>query len=231
MDFDQYLRANENNQHNTAVKYCLNLKRVMNTAVVKNYIPFNPLSNHKTVYKLTPQVYLEEYELRNIQEARLTKLNHKLVHDLFVFQCLTGLAYTDMMNLKSNDLIIDSQGRSWIIKPRQKTGVISTIPILPAAKEILNKYRSQEISSNNFFTGYAIQKYNQYLNEIGDLLGINKKLSSHVGRRSFGNIALGRGVSINVVSKILGHSSTRITETVYAVTTRDIISRELIKWG
>jgi integrase len=230
MDFDHYLRAVEKNQHNTAVKYCLNLKKVINLAVLQGKMSSNPFIKYRTSYKDTPQVYLEAHEVQLIEQARLIKRNLLLTRDLFLFQCYTGLSYTDLTTLKSTEITVDFQGRSWIIKPRQKTGVISTIPLLPAAIQILQKHTVVMDHSVNLFPHYSIQKYNQYLGEIGDLIGIKKKLSSHVGRRTFGNLALSKGISINVISKILGHSSTLITQRIYAITTQSIIDHEISKW-
>ena len=230
MDFDQYLRVNDNNQHNTAVKYCINLKRILNVAVLKGMMVSNPLNAYKTVYKDTAQVYLSEAELNAIENTSVKKNSYLLVKDLFLFQCCTGLAYTDMINLEIKDISVDSLGRSWIIKKRQKTGVVSTIPLLPKALDIIEKYKYETKESNQLFPHYSIQKYNQYIGEIGELAGLHKKLSSHVGRRTFGNIALARGVSLNVISKVLGHSNTLITQRIYAITTQNIISKEIEKW-
>ena len=230
IEFDHYLRTADKNQHNTAVKYCLNLKKVINLAVLEGKLAVNPFKNYKTVYKDTPQVYLEANEVTLIERARLCKTNHLLVRDLFLFQCYTGLAYTDLVNLKYNDVSVDAQQRSWIIKPRQKSGIVSTIPLLSPAISLINKYAGLKKSAGVIFPHYSIQKYNQYLVEIGDLIGLKKRLSSHVGRRTFGNLALSRGVSLNVISKILGHSNTLITQRIYAITTQNIISSEIDKW-
>lgn len=236
MDFDQYLRVNDSNQHNTAVKYCINLKRVINVAVLKGLLPSNPLNAYKTVYKDTAQVYLEEDELYKLESLRLCKSSHLLVRDMFIFQCCTGLAYTDMINLSINDITIDNKGRKWIIKKRQKTGITSTIPLLPKSLEIIEKYKnvigysSLSHSREGLFPYYAIQKYNQYIAELGELAGLHKRLSSHVGRRTFGNIALARGISLNVIAKVLGHANTLITQRIYAITTQNIISKEIDKW-
>ncbi len=137
---------------------------------------------------------------------------------MFLFQAVQ--AYTDMINLEIKDISVDSLGRSWIVKKRQKTGVVSTIPLLPKALDIIEKYKYETKESNQLFPHYSIQKYNQYIGEIGELAGLHKKLSSHVGRRTFGNIALARGVSLNVISKVLGHSNTLITQRIYAITTQ-----------
>jgi integrase len=228
MDFDHYLRTHDSNQHNTAVKYCLNLKRVLNVAVIEGVLTINPLNKHKTVYKNTPQIYLSMQELKALEDLELTKSKYLLVRDLFVFQCNTGLAYTDMISLSLQDISIDHQGKKWIIKARQKTGIVSTIPLLPQAVALIDKYKGQK---GGIFPAYSIQKYNQYIAEIGELAKLNKRLSSHVGRRTFGNIALAKGISINVISKILGHSNTIITQKIYAITTQQIISVEIDKWN
>lgn len=230
IEFDHYLRVEDNNQHNTAVKYCLNLKKVINLCVLSGLIAANPFTNYKTVYKDTQQIYLEETEIRRIENARYFKSNHLLTRDLFLFQCYTGLAYTDLITLKNADIITDIDNRQWIIKRRQKSGITCTIPLLPRALEILGKYKNVKHSKAGIFPYYSIQKYNVYLTELGDLIGIEKKLSSHVGRRTFGNLALSRGISLNVISKILGHSNTIITQRIYAITTQNIISNEIGKW-
>jgi len=199
IDFDHYLRSTDHNQHNTAVKYCINLKKVINEAVMRGMMKANPFNHYKTNYKDTPQVYLLQDELNLIISIELKKETHILTRDLFLFQCYTGLAYTDLTTLSKKDFSMDSQGRMWIIKARQKSGIVSYIPLLPQAKEILEKYQGSIRNKNGLFPFYSIQKYNQYLGEIGDLAGFTKKLSSHVGRRTFGNIALAKGISINTI--------------------------------
>lgn len=140
IDFDHYLRVVDNNQHNTAVKYCLNLKREINICVLKGLLTSNPLNAYKTVYKDTQQVFLNESELQKVERVLLIKPSQQLVRDLFLFQCYTGLAYTDMISLSNRDITIDPAGRKWIIKKRQKTDIVSTIPLLKPALVILNKY-------------------------------------------------------------------------------------------
>lgn len=229
--FDHYLRTIEKNQHNTAVKYCLNLKKIINLAILQGKLANNPFKNYKTVYKDTKQVYLEHLELLAVANANLLKQNHQLVRDLFLFQSYTGLAYTDMVNLTLNDITVDPLGRKWIIKPRQKSGIVSTIPLMQQSLELINKYSFYSENNKSLFPFYSIQKYNQYIGEVGVIAGLKKKLSSHVGRRTFGNVALSKGISINVISKILGHSNTIITQRIYAITTQNIITGEIVKWA
>jgi hypothetical protein len=100
MEFDHYLRTVENNQHNTAVKYCINLKRIINVVVLKGMIPSNPFTAYKTVYKDTQQVFMDEKELEQVRNVSLNRPKHLLARDLFLFQACTGLAYTDMIALE-----------------------------------------------------------------------------------------------------------------------------------
>lgn len=230
IEFDHYLRAKDKNQHNTAVKYCLNLKKIINEAVLRGLMKSNPFKEYKTVYRDTPQIYLQKEELILIEGAELIKPHHLLARDLFLFQCYTGLAYTDMTNLSKSDFSLDNEGRMWIIKQRQKTGITSYIPVFPETQSIIVKYQTSIKRKTGLLPFYSIQKYNQYINEVGKIAGINPPLSSHVGRRTFGNIALAKGFSINVISKILGHSNTLITQRIYAITTQRIVSKEIDKW-
>ena len=230
MDFDHYLRVNDNNQHNTAVKYCINLKHILNVAVMQGLIGHNPCIGHKTSFKDTPQVYLNQDELDLVETVELTKTNFILVRDLFIFQCNTGLAYTDMVALKKEDISTDISGRKWIIKARQKSGIVCMIPLLPKALDLIEKYDKPVKTKQNLFPCYSIQKYNEYIGDVGKEAKLHKKLSSHVGRRTFGNIGLAKGLSLNVISKILGHSNTLITQRIYAITTQNIIEKEIHKW-
>lgn len=133
---------------------------------------------------------------------------------LFLFQCYTGLAYTDLATLTKEDI-----KDGMIIKRRKKTKVQSIIPILEVTKQILEMYDYKlPILSN--------QKYNAYLKEIADICGINKELHTHLARHTMATICLNNGIDINVIAKILGHSSTRITLSTYAQLLNSTVANE-----
>lgn len=224
-DFDFYLKDNDKNQHNTVVKYIINLKKIFNLAVKNNWIVKNPLSNFRASYKDVDRIYLTLPELQAIENKNFKMPRLAIVKDLFLFQCYTGLAYSDMALLTAKDVSSGIDGNKWIIIRRKKTDIRSAIPLLPKALEILNKYFSED--NPQLLPCYAIQKFNSYLGEIADLCEINKNLTSHVGRRTFATtIALANGVSLETISRILGHSSTKITHQ-YAVVTDMKISDEM----
>jgi site-specific recombinase XerD len=219
-DFDFYLKNHDNNEHNTATKYLKNLKKILNVAVINDWVEENPFENFKATYKDVDRVYLTQHELELIQNKRFQLGRLSLVKDLFLFQCYTGLAYSDMAKLTTGHISPGIDGNKWIITRRKKTDVRAAIPLLRQAEELINKYADGSTDSQKpLFPFYSIQKFNSYLHEIADLSGINKNLTSHVGRRTFATtIALANGIGLETISKILGHTSTKITA-IYAVVT------------
>ena len=205
-DFFSFLLDSMSN--NTAIQKMKQFKKILRLAMDEGYISSMP-------YKMTLRkedkeiIPLTIKELRIIRNKEISIKRLERVRDLFIFECYTGLAYSDMVNLSKDDIILDNEGNEWIIKDRQKTKVTSTIPLLPIAKEILIKYNGKLPTLCN-------QKYNAYLKELGDICGINKDLHSHLARHTFATILLNTGVDMVSVSKILGHANSRITERVYA---------------
>lgn len=71
------------------------------------------------------------------------------------------------------------------------------------------------------------QKYNSYLKEVGEIIGIKAKLTTHIGRKTFGTIALNSDYSIESVSKMLGHTNIKTTQGHYAVVLKKRIIEEV----
>ena len=110
-----------------------------------------------------------------------------------------------MANLSKSDFQTNELGQIYIKKQRAKTGITFTTVLFPEAAEIIKKYNYQLPVLSN-------QKYNSYLKELKDLCRINKQLHTHIGRHTFATMALNRGIPIEVVSKMLGHSNIKQTQ-------------------
>lgn len=216
-DFFVYLLQSMSN--NTAIQKMKQLKKILRMAVEEGYIKASPFKmTLKKEQKEVDPLTLEE--VRKIRNKKITIERLAKVRDMFIFECYTGLAFTDMANLTSENIVMDAEGNEWIIKSRQKTKIQSTIPLLPIAKEILLKYdKKLPIISN--------MKFNSYLKELGDICGITKNLHSHLARHTFATILLNSGVDMVSVSKILGHANSRITEKVYAKMLPDTIMNKV----
>ncbi len=201
------------------------LKQVIRFACLHEYCKKNPLEYYTLNYgKPKYQEVLTENEVEQIKNVKLTTEKLIRIRDLFLFQIYTGMAYVDMSRFKVEMINQDKDGTWWITKDRQKTGVEFDIPILPEAKEILDKY-------NNVLPEITNQKYNEYLKYVCDIAGIEKRVTTHVARRTCGTLLFNRGVSIEVISRFLGHTTTKITEQIYAKLKRYGMIKEVRRVG
>ena len=205
--------------NNSAICYMRKLKTILIYAIREGYISTNPITFkfHKDKIEKDP---LTLEEVRRIRAAKLGSKRIEHIRDLFILQCYTGLAFRDMSCFSEKDIKIDKDGKEWIVKERIKTGITALIPILPVVKEILVKYNYHLPTLTN-------QKYNSYLKEIQDVCGITKTLHSHLARHTCGTLLLNAGVDMLTVSKVLGHSSTKTTEAVYAKLLPETIMRRV----
>ena len=205
--------------NNSAICYMRKLKTILIYAIREGYISTNPITFkfHKDKVEKDP---LTLDEVRRIRTVKLGSKRIENIRDLFILQCYTGLAFRDMSCFSEKDIKIDKDGKEWIVKQRIKTGITAFIPILPVVKEILVKYNYHLPTLTN-------QKYNSYLKEIQDICGIKKTLHSHLARHTCGTLLLNAGVDMLTVSKVLGHSSTKTTEAVYAKLLPETIMRRV----
>ena len=215
INFDYYLRTEKNINNNTTVKYVTTLRKIVKTALDKDWINKDPFQKYKVSKEKVEREFLTKLEIdkiviKNLQFDRLNK-----VRDIFVFCIYTGLAYIDVKLLSRNDIVIGIDGEKWIKINRKKTNTISNIPLLPVAQNILDKYKNtpEVLNSGKLLPVLSNQKMNAYLKEIGDLCEIDKELTTHLARHTFATtITLSNGVPIETVSKMLGHSSLGITQ-------------------
>ena len=112
-------------------------------------------------------------------------------------------------------------GHRWIVMPRHKTKVISHIRLLNIPEAILRKYEEKQLKGK-LLPIISNQKMNDYLKEIADVCGIRKKITFHTARHSFATLALGYGVPIETVSKMLGHTNIRTTQVYARITDRKL---------
>ena len=152
--------------------------------------------------------WLTEEEVKAIEEAKLSSGSLVRVRDLFIFSCNCGLAYSDLMDFKTEKIERNGDDE-YLYGHRIKTGQEYVVLILPKAKEILEKY-------NYKLPKYSNQQYNKRLKDMAREAGVDEPLSSHWGRITMGFLALNRGVRIEVVSKALGHSTISETQRTYS---------------
>lgn len=199
----------------TAYKRHSMLNTHIKEAVNRGLCSYNPYGTFKPKKgKSKDPVFLDEIELQalinydlsdKVDSERLLK-----IRDIFVFQCFTGLAYADLKKFNKND-IFEIDGSKVIKSNRQKTEQSYITVLLPDAINILEKYDYDLPVISN-------QKYNDYLKLLGMYITddngnqlITKRLTTHVARHTCGTYLLNKGVPLETVARVLGHSNTNMT--------------------
>ena len=149
----------------------------------------------------------------------------EVVREIFIFSGLTGLAYIDVHNLTKENLV-ELDGKMWIMTKRQKTDVPSNILLLDIPYSIILRYEGKD-KNGRLLPILSNQKMNSYLKEIADLCGIEKNLSYHLARHTFATLALSKGVPVESVSKMLGHTNIKTTQ-IYARITNKKIEHDML---
>ncbi|MFN8208103.1 MAG: site-specific integrase [Bacteroidales bacterium] len=230
-NFEFYLKSERNCCHNTTVKYIKNVKKIIRIAMANNWIKQDPFRDIKYRFEDVDTVYLDENDLQLLINKPIAIPRIDQIRDIFLFCCFTGLAFSDVKALKKENLVKGIDGKMWIQKRRTKTNIMSNIPLLDLPAKLMEKYANHDRVKH----GDAIlpvpsnQKMNAYLKEITDLCGINKKLTTHSARHTFATtVTLANHVSMESVSKMLGHTSLDMTRKYARIADR-LISDDMNK--
>jgi site-specific recombinase XerD len=215
MSYDFYLRSERKCANNSTVKYMKNFKKIILMCIDNGWLHKDPFIKYKPKVKIVARHYLTKEELETMAVKTYSSLRIEQVKDIFIFCCYTGLAYIDVKQLKRSEIIKGIDGQQWIFTTRQKTDTASRIPLLTQALEIIKKYENHPecADQDKVLPVLSNQKMNSYLKEIADVCGINKELTFHIARHTFAtSVTLANGVSIESVSKMLGHKNMRTTQ-------------------
>ncbi|MCM4172465.1 site-specific integrase [Arenibacter sp. TNZ] len=228
VDFEYYLKTEEEQSQVTINKAIQRFRKPIKVAVAEGYLDKDPFALHKPRRVKKEVIFLSTEELEKLECHNFSQPRLQLVKDLFVFCCYTGLAYNEMSNLKTEHIIKGFDGNLWIKMKREKTSKMISIPLLPQAKVLLDKY-NKEVEDYSL-PKFSNQKINSYLKEIADIVGINKSISHHMARKTFAStVLLYNDVPMEIVSELLGHSSMKITQEYYGKVVQKRVSEEIIR--
>lgn len=228
-DFEVFLKTACKCGDNTTAKFMQFFKRIIIIAKNNGWITADPFVNYKIRLKKVDRGYLTQEEIVAIMQKKFATKRLEQVRDIFVFSCFCGLAYIDVKKLREENIRTSFDGNLWIMGKREKTDVSFTIPMLDIPKSILDKYKGT-LPNKMILPVPSNQKMNAYLKEIGDLCGINKELTFHLARHSFATLTLSKGVSIESVSKMLGHTNIKTTQ-IYARITDAKIGNDMAEFA
>ncbi len=227
--YEFYLKTERNCAHNTTLKYIRNLKTVINYGIGLGWLTYNPLAPYKASLKRVVKEFLTEDEITKIRNKEFLSDRMMEIRDVFIFCCYTGLAYSDVEKLTSDNVLIDMKGNKLIKVNRTKSKTLSQIPLLDPAIEILSKYEDHIVckNKNRLLPVKSNQKHNEYLKEIATICNINKKLTTHTARHTFATLMLTLGGTTESLMSMLGHTNMSTTQ-IYAKIIPQKVNKEMV---
>lgn len=220
-EFDLYLRTEVGQNPNTATKTMKTFKTITLLGQKMGVLLHDPFMNHRFHIEPVNRGFLTDEEILLIANKDLSISRLELVRDIFIFSSFTGLAYIDVSNL-TPDHIVTLGDKQWIMTQRQKTSVETNVLLLDIPKAIIAKYGGKTYRNGKLFPMLTNQKTNSYLKEIADICGIKKNLTFHLARHTFATMSLSKGVPMESVSKMLGHTNIRTTQIYARITNKKI---------
>ena len=219
LNYKYHLKNNVKLKDSTLASYLTKTKSIFVHAIRNNQLSVNPFDTIKIKKGEVNIIPLTKDELMTIanKDFGITRLNQ--VRDLFVFAANTALSYCDLAAVKREDIQTDGDVM-YLKKKRGKTGVTYILPLNDTAIRLLEKYDFELPVISN-------QRYNSYLKEVADICGIRKTLTTHLARHTAATLMLNAGIAIEVVSKILGHSNTKMTQHYAKLLDKTVINTKI----
>jgi site-specific recombinase XerD len=216
---DKYLQKKINEQSSIYGQH-KRIKRWIRKAINEGYITQDPYLQFKSPSGNRDVVrYLSPSELLKLEQTTIHSERLQEIRDIFLFSCYTGLAYQELHSLQPSNITKEDDGTIWLSGERLKvsqnslTGATGyfTVPLHQKAVDIINKYEGAR--KDYCLPVISNQQYNVLLKEVQGICSIPTTLTSHIARHTFATtFTLAKGVSMESVKEMLGHSSIRMTE-------------------
>lgn len=247
--YEQYLRNHHGNGTNTVYRDLKHFRKLFNDAVREEVIEagISPFLKYQLKTEKTQREYLTEKELSKIENLSLPEYSRLDLHrDMFVFAAYVGgLRVSDVLLLQYN--FIDNNHLHTNIR---KTGSQLSIKLPRKAMEIIQKWKTAPNASPKFIfpilpndinlkdesteamkildgiLSSATAYMNKNLKIIAQKAEIKKNVSTHIARHTWATRALRKGISIDKVSKLMGHAQLRETQ-IYAKIVNEELDRAM----
>ena len=220
-DFSIYLSADKGLLGGTVWLACQQLKGVVTRAYWRGDMKWNPFAGFHIAKNIRPREYLTEEELERLMAHQFDKPQLSYARDVFVFAAFTGLSFIDLKELCVSD-IKEINGSTWIVSRRHKTKVPYQVKLLDIPLRILRHY--QKPDEERVFPDMAYRMMAKRILKVMDEIGINKHITMHCARHSFAVLALSKGMPIESVSRILGHTNITTTQIYAKITMQKLAS-------
>ena len=205
-DYDEWLNKRVVNGHlmqqSTIYSHHKYLRLFIYDALTDGYVDKNPYQSKRIKIDHGESGQIPSLTIDQVEQIENLELDGFVgkTKDLFLFQCYTGLAFSDMQKFKLSNYSQDKDGNYLIKDKRTKTDTTYIFMLSEKALAIVMKYKGKIPAISN-------QKYNQYLKVLGQMIGV-PTLHSHMGRSTFASTCLNQGMNTDVLKHCLGHVTT-----------------------
>jgi integrase/recombinase XerD len=231
LDYEFYLKTEKQLGLPTVNKTIQRFRKIVRIAISEGIISRDPFMLYKMKSVKKEVVYLTTEELSKLENYHFKAERLQMVADMFIFCCYTGLAYNEMANLEEKHIMKGFDGNDWIKMIRDKTQKQISIPILSKSANIIEKYQNKG-NNDKLLPVLSNQKFNAYLKEIADIVGIDKNLTHHIARKTFATtVLLYNDVPMEIVSELLGHSKISVTQEHYGKIVQSKVSQHMTDLG
>ena len=227
-EYEIYLSTDAGLHNGSVWSHCMWLKTIVAKAHYNGLTPSNPFAQYRVNQNIKERQYLTEDEIKAVMTHEFADKKLAYIRDLFVFASFTALSFVDIKELTTDD-IVEINGEKWILSKRHKTKVNFQVKLLDIPLQIIKRYeRFQE--DKLVFPNLNYWNICKPLKKMIKECGITKDISFHCTRHGFATLALSKGVPIESVSRVLGHTNITTTQK-YAKITTEKIDKDLTMFG
>ncbi|WP_256824411.1 site-specific integrase, partial [Porphyromonas gingivalis] len=224
--FEFYLTIDRRLKRSSISSALSTLQTIVRMAVKKGVLNFYPFLGYSYERPKGEPRSITQDELQRIIDLEIEWENYRIVRDLFVFSCFSGLAISDVRNLREENIVLE-EGELCIKGRRMKTKTPYRVQVLPPAWAIMERYRGKR--AGFVFDVPTTDIILNGMHYIQRNIGMETPLTFHMARHTFASlITLSAGVPIETVSRMLGHTNLRTTQ-VYAAVSSERIHLDMQK--
>ena len=227
-EFAVFLSTDRGLQNGSIWTNCMWLKGVVMRAHFNGLIPRNPFAQFHISPNIKEREYLTEEELKTLMTHEFANAKLSYIRDIFVFASFTALSFVDVKELTTDD-IVEVNGEKWILSKRHKTKVPFQVKLLDIPLQIIKRYGEFQ-TDKSVFPNLNYWSICKPLKKMIKECGITKDISFHCARHGFATLALSKGMPIESVSRVLGHTNI-VTTQLYAKITTQKIDHDLTMFG
>ena len=221
-DFSVYLSVERGLRGGTVWLACQQLKGVVTRAYQRGVLTWNPFAGFRLAKNIRPRKYLTEGELKLLMDHEFEDKALTFTRDVFVFSAFTGLAFIDLKELKYEN-IVDINGSKWIVSQRHKTNIPFQVKLLEVPYQVIIRYQHQ---GEYVFEQMEYASMAKRIHRVMEEVGIRKRISFHCARHTFAVLALNKGMPIESLSRLLGHTNITTTQ-IYAKITMHKLEEDM----